>query len=67
MSRRVTLTYICDNCGLEERHEVFGMAYDVAIATLDPHKNTTWVIEKVIGTNIPRDYCKGCAVLKGIK
>lgn len=66
MSRRLTLTIICDNCGLMHEHEVLNATYDLAIYTSKPY-DVDWKQEAVIGTNIPRDYCPQCRPQKPAK
>lgn len=61
MSRRVTLTVICDRCGLTATYEMLSAGYEL-IATLDPYPED-WQPQPLIGGGKFRglDYCPDCS------
>ena len=60
MSRRVTLTVICDRCGLAVAYEMLAVGYEI-IATLEPYPED-WQRQPLIGGGSFRglDYCPEC-------
>lgn len=61
MSRRVTLTVVCDKCGRIASYEVLSVGMHELIATLDPYPDD-WSRQPLIGGSqlTGLDYCPYC-------
>lgn len=68
MSHRVTITYICDHCGLQSSHEKFHAGYTGDMTYTMETYPAGWVHHPSDGMKVEKhDYCPSCAKLRSDK
>lgn len=62
MTRRMTITFICDTCGRMSQHEAMHMGFHEQIYTMDPLPADWLTVKRVGGGKISPvlDYCPSC-------
>ncbi len=62
MSRRMTLTVICDHCGRLSHHEVLSSGFHEQIFTMQPYPEEWHTVKREGGSKLSPvlDYCPAC-------